>query len=400
MASVETSERLERLGDNPFAKLHRLLADIPPNPDLPILNLSIGEPQHAPPRILAETIAAHADLWNRYPPVEGTPEFRATVARWLTRRYDLPVTLIDPMRHVLALCGTKEGLYLAAQMAVPERKAGQIPAVLLPNPFYQVYIGAGAMAGAELIPMPARTASGFLPDFDALSAEILERTAFAFFCTPTNPQGAIASLDLLKRAILLAREYDFVLAVDECYSEIYDRDKPPGALQAAAELGGDLDNLLVFHSLSKRSNAAGLRAGFVAGDARLISRLRMLRAYGAAQMSLPIQHAAIALWQDEAHVVVNRAAYRAKIDTAERVLRARYGFYRPQGGFFLWLDVGDGVAATERLWREASVRALPGAYLSLPDAHGDNPGNAYLRLALVHDDQTVSDALNRFSKVL
>lgn len=397
---METSERLERLGENPFAKLHRLLIDIPPNPDLPILNLSIGEPQHAPPPILAETIAAHADLWNRYPPIEGTPVFRATVADWLTRRYELPATLIDPMRHVLALCGTKEGLYLAAQMAVPDRKAGKVPAVLLPNPFYQVYIGAGAMAGAELIPMPARADSGFLPDFDALAPAMLERTAFAFFCTPTNPQGTIASVDLLKRAILLAREYDFVLAVDECYSEIYDQDPPPGALQAAAELGGDLDNLLVFHSLSKRSNAAGLRAGFVAGDERLISRLRMLRAYGAAQMSLPIQQAAIALWQDEAHVVANRAAYRAKIDIAERVLGGRYGFYRPQGGFFLWLNVGDGVAATQHLWREASLRALPGTYLSMPDANGDNPGSAYLRLALVHGDQIVSDALGRLSKVL
>jgi len=270
----------------------------------------------------------------------------------------------------------------------------------MPNPYYQVYWGASAMSGAEIVPLAATPETGFLPDIAALPPAVLERTSFAFLCTPANPQGAIASLDYLKHALGLARRHDFVLAVDECYSEIYDQDPPPGALQAAAELGGDLDNLLVFHSLSKRSNAAGLRAGFVAGDERLISRLRMLRAYGAAQMSLPIQQAAIALWQDEAHVVANRAAYRAKIDIAERVLGGRYGFYRPQGGFFLWLNVGDGVAATQHLWREASLRALPGTYLSMPDANGDNPGSAYLRLALVHGDQIVSDALGRLSKVL
>ena len=224
--------------------------------------------------------------------------------------------------------------------------------------------------------------------------------SLAFLCTPANPQGAIASLDYLKDAIRLARRHDFVLVVDECYSEIYDRDPPPGALEAAQALDEGLDNLLVFHSLSKRSNCAGLRAGFVAGDERLIRRFFTLRSYGGSQMPLPIQAAAAALWRDETHVIENRALYRSKIDTAERVLDGRFGFYRPEGGFFLWLEVGDSEAAALALWRDAGVKSVPGIYLGAEDAAGHNPGAGYLRLALVHDDATVAEALERMVRVL
>jgi N-succinyldiaminopimelate aminotransferase len=397
---LRINQRLETLGSNPFARLAALLAPISPPDGLSRLALSVGEPQHQPPAFMAAVIAAEGGNWNRYPPVEGTEDFRRAVVQWLTRRFKLSAGLLDPNRHVLALSGTKEGLYLATEMAVPDTKAGGRPVVLVPNPYYQVYWGAGAMSGAEVWPLSATPETGFLPDFDAVPKAVLERTAFAFLCTPANPQGAIASLDYLKRALELARAYDFVLAVDECYSEIWDRAAPTGALEAAEALGGSLDNLLIFHSLSKRSNAAGLRAGFVAGDERLIRRFLTLRSYGAAQLPLPVQAAAAALWRDEAHVEENRARYRSKIDVAERILGNRFGFYRPAGGFFLWLDVGDSEQACAALWREAALRTLPGAYLAVADEVGANPGTNYLRLALVHDDAIVAEALSRLAQVL
>jgi aspartate/methionine/tyrosine aminotransferase len=394
------NERLERLGENPFTRLNALLANSTPRANQQPVLLSVGEPQHAPPAFMAETVAANAHLWNRYPPIMGTDEYRESVASWLARRYGLAPGTIDPGRHVLALCGTKEGLYLATQMAVPQIESGRKPVVLLPNPFYLVYRGAAAMAGADLQPMPATRATGFLPDFDAVPPAVLERTALAFLCSPANPQGAIASIDYLKRAIRLAREYGFVLIVDECYSEIWDKAPPPGALEACAALGEGFGNVLVFHSLSKRSNAAGLRCGFVTGDERLIAQLQTLRSFGASQVPMPIQAAAAALWRDEAHVEANRALYRTKVDLAERVLGGRFGFYRPEGGFFLWLDVGDGEAAARRLWQEAAIKTLPGAYIALPDAAGASPGARYLRVALVHEEAVLGEALGRMAQVL
>jgi N-succinyldiaminopimelate aminotransferase len=397
---VAINERLDDLGDNPFTRLNALLKDVVPRSNERPLVLSVGEPQHAPPAWVADIITARAADWNRYPPIQGSEEFRAAAADWLGRRYGLTPGFVDPDRHILALCGTKEGLYLAAELAVPALKSGRRPAALLPNPLYLTYRGAAVMAGAEVVPLPATRATGFLPDFTALDPALLDRTALAFLCTPANPQGAIAGLDYLKHVIGLARRHDFVLVVDECYSEIYDSAPPPGALEAAQEMGQGLDNLLVFHSLSKRSNGAGLRAGFVVGDERLIRRFFTLRSYGGSQMPLPIQAAAAALWRDEAHVIENRALYRAKIDTAERVLGGRFGFYRPQGGFFLWLETGDSEAAAVKLWREGAVKTVPGRYLASADADGYNPGADFLRLALVHDDATVADALERVVRIL
>ncbi|HTH97614.1 MAG TPA: aminotransferase class I/II-fold pyridoxal phosphate-dependent enzyme [Stellaceae bacterium] len=394
---MRINNRLEALDENPFARLNALLGVISPAANVKPIPLSVGEPQNQPPAFLAETIAAYANTWNRYPPVQGTDEFRGAICDWLATRYHLGAARPDPVRHVLALAGTKEGLYLAVQLAVPETKAGGRPIVLLPNPYYQVYWGAAAMSGAEIVPMDAGPETGFLPDFEALPKDVLDRTAFAFLCTPSNPQGAIASKAYLARALEIARRHDFVLAVDECYSEIWDTAPPPGALEVT---GGDFSNLLIFHSLSKRSSAAGLRGGFVAGDEMLISRLRTLRGYAGPQIPLPIQAAAAALWRDEAHVDANRAMYRAKIDLAEEIFGKRLGFYRPEGGFFLWLDVGDSEKACAALWREAAVRSLPGAYLAAPDAAGRNPGKPYLRLALVHDDELLAEALDRVVKVL
>ncbi len=392
--------QLDTLSDYPFEALRTLLNPVTPVVnDAPIL-MSLGEPQHQPPPLLAETLAAHAHEWNKYPPMAGTPELRQAIVDWLARRYRLLPGALDPDRHVLTLAGTKEGLYLLSSLVVPREKGGQRPVVLVPNPYYLVYNGAATMAGADAVFLDATRENGFLPDLAAIPHEVLERTALFYLCSPANPQGTIASLDYLKQAIALARRFDFVLAVDECYAEIYDRVPPPGALEACAALGDGFDRVVVFHSLSKRSSAAGLRSGFAAGDPRLIGHFKHLRDYGGCQVPLPIQAAATALWRDEAHVEDNRARYRRKFDIAEAEIGGRFGFYRPAGGFFLWLDVGDGEAATLRLWRDAAVRVLPGGYTARASAGRDNPGSRYIRLAIVHDEATLETAFARIRRVL
>jgi N-succinyldiaminopimelate aminotransferase len=386
------------LTDYPF---QRLAAQLQGPAGAESLVMSIGEPQHRPPAFVAEILAAEAAGWGKYPPMAGSPDFRQAAGCWLMRRFGLPEGAFDPDKQLIPLAGTREGLYQIAQLVVSETKPGaKPPVVLLPNPFYQVYAGAALMAGAEPVFVPATKETGFLPDFAALPEETLARTALAYLCTPGNPQGAVASLAQLKQAVLLARRHGFVLAVDECYSEIYDQEKPAGALEACHALGGAYDNVLVFHSLSKRSSAPGLRSGFVAGDPALIAPFSRLRAYAGATLPGPILAASAALWRDEAHVEANRAAYRAKFDAAEAILGDRLGFYRPQGGFFLWLNTGDGEVAAKALWEKAGIRVLPGAYLARPGADGINPGQPYIRVALVHDLDTVRTAIGRMAEVL
>lgn len=392
--------RLSTLPEYPFQRLRDLLDPIDPPAGIEPLVLSIGEPRHPPPAMIAEIFAASADLWGRYPPGDGTPEFRAAVAAWLTGRYGLDKDAVDPDRHVLPVAGTREALYLVSALAVPRQKAGRQPVVVMPNPFYHVYGGATAVSGAEPVFLPAGPETGFLPDITRLDASTLARTAMYYFCSPANPQGAVAGLDVLKAAITLAREYDFVLVADECYAEIYDREPPPGALEACKQLGGGFDNVLVFHSLSKRSSAPGLRSGFVAGDEKLIQPFKRLRNYVGPQVPMPAMAASVALWSDESHVEENRRLYRAKFDIAEEILGGRFGFYRPEGGFFLWLDVGDGEAAARKLWAEAGVRVLPGAYIGRDDDSGVNPGSSFIRLALVDDSGSTTNALEKIIKVL
>jgi succinyldiaminopimelate transaminase len=393
--------RLAALDDYPFDRLRALLAGIEPPQGVVPRWLAVGEPRHSPPAMIAQVLAQSADGWGKYPPVEGTPEFRAAVAAWLTRRYALPAGLIDADRQVLPVAGTREALFLIALVCIGEAAAAaRLPAVLMPNPFYQVYYGGAAMAGGEPVFLLATRQTGFLPDLDAIEPATLDRTAMLYLCSPANPQGAVADLGYLMRAVTLARDHGFVLVVDECYSEIYDDAAPAGALQACAALGGGCDNVLVFHSLSKRSSVPGLRSGFVAGDARLIAAFRRLRAFGGAAQPLPVLAVATALWRDEAHVVQGRALYRAKFDRAAATLGGRFGFYRPRGGFFLWLDVGCGETAARRLWAEAGLRVLPGAYLAKADARGHNPGASYIRIALIDDLAATEEALSDLARIL
>jgi N-succinyldiaminopimelate aminotransferase len=397
------NDRLDAVGDYSFDRLRALLGGLePPDGVIPIA-LSLGEPQHAPPAFLAETIAREAAGWSKYPLVRGTDEARAAIVGWLTRRYRLPDGMVNPDTMVVPVSGTREALFMVALAAVPERKNGEKPVVLMPNPFYQVYLGAAVTAGAEPVLVPADRQNGFLPNYAALPDDILARTALAYFCSPANPQGAIAPMDTMKQLVELARAHDFLLVSDECYSELYYGDPPAGAAEACAALGDtgtdSMRNVVAMNSLSKRSSAPGLRSGFVAGDADLIRRFARLRDYGGAPPPLPLQAAASALWSDEEHVIANRAVYAAKFKAAEEILDGRYGYYTPQGGFYLWLDVGDGEDAARRLWTEAGVRVIPGEYLAR-EADGHHPGAGYIRLALVHDLETTRDALTRITQVL
>ncbi len=396
------NSRLDGLTEYPFQRLAGLLAGVEPPRGLEPIVMSIGEPQHAPPAKLKDALAAETDGWGKYPPTAGTPEYRNAVSAWCTRRFSLPEGFLDPDKHILPVAGTREGLFMAAQLCVPQNKNGKTPAILMPNPFYQVYLGAAVMNGAEPVFVPAVKETDFLPDYGAVAKSNLARAAMAYLCTPANPQGTVASLAQLKEMIGLARLHDFVLISDECYSEIYEGEAPAGALQACAELGEGLKNVLVFNSLSKRSSVPGLRAGFVAGDADLISKFSKLRAHGGAVQPLPVMAAATALWSDEEHVRANRALYRDKTGDAARIFREKYGFYRPNGGFFLWLDVGNGEQAARKLWEKAAVKVLPGAYLarSTGPGEGKNPGEPYIRVALVHERARTAAALERISDTL
>lgn len=382
--------QLDQLTDYPFQRLTDLLGG-PATADS--LVMSIGEPQHRPPALVAQVLAEQAGAWGKYPPANGSPDFRAAVVEWLTRRFALPAGMVDADHAVLPVAGTREALYLIAQTVITPGQGK--PLVLLPNPFYQVYVGAAVMAGAEPTFVPGHDGPASVPDFTTLPDDVLSRVKLAYLCSPANPQGSVADLDLLTRNIELARRWNFVLCVDECYSEIWDRVEPAGALTACARLGGSLDNVMVFHSLSKRSSVPGLRSGFVAGDPKLMAAFARLRSYGGAATPMPILAAAAALWRDEDHVRENRDLYRAKLDMAERIFGNRFGFARPAGGFFLWLDVGDGEKAAVELWRQAKIRVLPGKYLSRGDV-GDN----YIRVALVHDLQTTERALTLMAETL
>jgi aspartate/methionine/tyrosine aminotransferase len=383
---------------SPFVRLTELIAGI--EPGMPIINLSVGEPQHPIPPFVGPTLAAHLDEFGRYPANKGTEPFRRAVAQWLGRRYALPRP-VDPEAEVLVLNGTREGLFLAAIAArrwVAPR-AGH-PAVLIPNPFYAAYAAGALAAGCEPVYLPAARETGFLPDLDALDEALLARTVAFYIASPSNPQGAVADRAYLERLAGLARRFGFLVFADECYCEIYSEHAPAGMLETS---GPDFANAVVFHSLSKRSNLPGLRVGFAAGDREFLRAFLELRNVAAPQVPGPAQHVAVAAYNDEAHVEDNRKLYAAKFDLADQIIGNRYGYERPAGGFFLWLDVsayGGSEAVTRRLWAEAGVRVVPGRYLAREQADGSNPGADYIRVAMVQDKAATAEALHRIVAVL
>ncbi|MEO0391776.1 MAG: aminotransferase class I/II-fold pyridoxal phosphate-dependent enzyme [Pseudomonadota bacterium] len=394
----------QELPDYPFQRLRDLLDPINPSHNGKPLNLTIGEPQGVPPQWMNQVIAENAHLWGKYPPVDGTPEYRAACKNWLIRRYGQAAAGINSDTQILAVPGTKETLYFLADFLTPKNEPGAAspPLALLPNPAYMVYEGAGVMAGAKLHYLPATAETGFLPDLEAIPPAVMDQAAFMYLCTPSNPEGAAADIAYLKRAIELARQHDFVLIADECYADVYLGDTPPdGAVQAAAtDAGIDFTNLVICHSLSKRSNAAGLRAGFVLGDPALIGAFNGLRSYGAAVMPLPLVAAATALWDDDAHAAEIRQGYRDRFAIAHDALKDVTDWQIPAGGFFAWLKVGDSLAMTEKLWREQGLRVLPGAFLGKDSGDGTNPGADYIRVALVHDLATVKEVMGRLRAAL
>lgn len=392
---------LARLQPYPFERLAELRRDLTPNPALAPLNLSIGEPQHPTPALVREALVAALDGTAKYPATRGEPKLREAIASWLVQRFRLPAGAVDPESMVLPVNGTREALFAIAQTLV--ERGGRRDRVLMPNPFYQIYEGAALLAGAEpaFMPCPART--DFLPDLESLPAALLARTVLIYVCTPSNPAGSVMPRTQLIRLLELAEQHDFVVVSDECYSELYfDETSPPPGLLEAAWLSGrtDFRRCLVMHSLSKRSNAPGLRSGFVAGDPGLVAQFLRYRTYHGSAMPLHVQAASIAAWGDEAHVVENRALYRAKFTAVIDILGRCLPIALPAGGFYLWPEFPlDDLEMCRRLIQDANVTTLPGSFLSRTVA-GSNPGRQRLRLALVPELGHCVEAAERIRELM
>jgi len=387
------NSELDKLHPYPFEKLLAIKNSVTPPVSLPHIALSIGEPKHPAPNFVAQRMIESLDGLSRYPFSRGEQALRETIVDWLCRRFALPSGSLDAERHVLPVNGTREALFAFAQATFDRPRGGY---VIMPNPFYQIYEGAALLAGAEPYYLNTPASSGYLPDFDAVSEATWARCQLLYLCSPGNPTGAVIGSARLQQLIALAEKHDFIIAADECYSEIYAQEAcpPVGLLQAAAEAGfPDYRRCVVFHSLSKRSNLPGLRSGFVAGDAEIIAGFLKYRTYHGCALPLHHQAASIAAWQDEAHVAHNRALYRAKFDAVLDILPPEFGLTHPEGGFYLWpqTPIND-VEFARGLYAQQNVTVLPGSFLSRPTPDGD-PGENRVRLALVAElDECVSAA--------
>lgn len=376
----------------PFEKLRVLFSGVV-TPALPHIALSIGEPKHASPDFVASAITDNIDKLSNYPTTKGIPELREAIARWATQRFSL--NKLDPETEILPVNGTREALFAFAQTVVA---AGPEALVCSPNPFYQIYEGAALLAGAQPEFLACRADNGFIPDFAAVSPEVWQRCQLLFICTPGNPSGAVMSSKQLKNLIALAHQYDFVIASDECYSELYfdEASPPPGLLQACAELGrNDYQRCVVFHSLSKRSNLPGLRSGFVAGDANILKDFLLYRTYHGCAMPVQHQLASVAAWNDEAHVKANRDLYRQKFAEVLGILDGCLDVKQPDASFYLWAKTP--ISDTEfakGLFEQQHVTVLPGSYLSR-EVDGYNPGANYVRMALVAEAEQCAEAAHR-----
>lgn len=374
---------LAKLQPYPFEKLNALKAQVSAPEHLDHIALSIGEPKHEPPQFALETLAANLDKLAIYPSTKGLPELRQAIANWASRRFRLN-GLLDAESHVLPVNGTREALFAFAQAVVDHSQPA--PLVVSPNPFYQIYEGAALLAGAEPHYLNCSRDNNYIPDFDAVPADVWQRCQLLFLCSPGNPTGAVIDTSTLKKLISLADEHDFVIASDECYSELYfDEEQPPvGLLQACAELGrDDYARCVVFHSLSKRSNLPGLRSGFVAGDARVLEQFLLYRTYHGCAMPVATQLTSIAAWNDEEHVKTNRDLYRQKFDAVLEIFSGVLEVTKPDAGFYLWprTPIADTHFA-QQLFAQQNITVLPGRFIGR-DADGLNPGENHVRLALV-----------------
>ena len=378
--------RLELLAAYPFERLARLKGSITPPASLPHIAMSIGEPKHEPPGFIIDTLQENLRKLDSYPVTAGLPEMRTACAAWIARRFGVNA---DPATMVLPVNGTREALFSFVQAVVSTDRtseSGRPPVVAMPNPFYQIYEGAALLAGAEPVFLNTFAANRFQPDLDAVPAEVWKRCQLLFLCTPGNPTGSVLSLDYLKYALELANRYDFVIASDECYAELYRHDAapPPSLLQAAAASGHDaFQRCVVFHSLSKRSSVPGLRSGFVAGDPAILAPYLLYRTYHGCAMPVPTQLASIAAWNDDAHAAANRALYREKYARVLPILSPVLDVAEPDGAFYLWPDVGrDDETFTRELFATQNLTILPGSYLAR-DTRAGNPGKQRVRISLV-----------------
>lgn len=387
---------LSRLQPYPFERLKQLFAGVTPNPAYRPISLGIGEPRHATPQLIIDALNANMAGLAAYPATGGEPALREAAAGWLQRRYGVTV---NPATQVLPVNGSREALFALTQTVVDGTKPGAV--VLCPNPFYQIYEGATLLAGAQPYYVPSDPKRNFAVDWDSVPAEVWARTQMIFTCSPGNPTGAVMPLDEWKKLFELSDRYGFVIASDECYSEIYFRDEPPlGGLEAAVQLGRpDFKNLIALTSLSKRSNVPGMRSGFVAGDAALIKPFLLYRTYHGSAMSTVVQAASVAAWNDEQHVIDNRNQYRAKFAQVTPLLSSVLDVALPDAAFYLWAGVdtqkfGSDTEFARDLYALYNVTVLPGSYLAR-EAHGFNPGAGRVRMALVAETAECVEAAER-----
>lgn len=389
---------LQQLQAYPFERLRALLAGVIAPANLRAIPMSIGEPKHAPPQLVIQALHDSLNTLGTYPATLGLPEFRQCVARWLTSRFKLPANAVDPDTMVLPVNGTREALFAIVQ-AVADRSKGT-PAILMPNPLYLIYEGAALLAGAEPFYMNADASNRFLPDLDAVPASVWERCQLLFLCSPGNPTGAVAGIDYLKRALELADRYDFIVASDECYSEIYlDERTPPTGLLEAARDRPQFDRCIVFHSLSKRSSVPGLRSGFVAGDPKIIKPFLLYRTYHGCAMPTHTQLASIPAWNDEGHVRENRRLYQEKFRAVLPILQPVMDVQAPDAGFYLWPRVDDDERFTRELFAQQHVTVVPGRYLARETATG-NPGQNRVRISLVPSVGECVEAAERIRRYI
>jgi N-succinyldiaminopimelate aminotransferase len=401
MSQVATSSFNAMTPVSPFARLADLLAGIEPGEKA--IDLTIGEPHHPMPDFLMHGLTEAQELFGKYPPIRGTHEFRNAVAAWLARRYPGLEGMEETDLGIIPLSGTREGLFHVAFSARGRRPDIENPIVLMPNPFYHTYAAAAGACGAQPVFLRAAADTGFLPDLEAITEDVLAQTIAFYLSTPANPQGAVADEGYLRKAIQMAREHDFILIADECYSEVYTQNPPPGALETAWKTDKSLSNVITMQSFSKRSNLPGLRAGYCAGDSEFVEAFASFRNVVAPQTSLTVLHACARILEDEDHVITSRELYRQKFEAADAILDGQYGYRRPEGGFFLWLNVGDfggSEEAVKTLWKECGVKLLPGRFLAREEIDGTNCAENFVRVAMVHDLTTTDNALNRIVSTL
>ena len=378
---------LNQLQPYPFARLREAMRDWTTPAGLQPVHLQIGEPKHATPKIITDALAASLAELSKYPLTAGLPELRQACANWAARRYQ--GVELNPDTEVLPVLGSREALFSFAQALLNPVSDGLKPVVVSPNPFYQIYEGAALLGGGE-IRFANCPAPSLKPDWRSIGENLWRRTQLVFVCSPNNPSGSVLQLNDWKELFDLQDKYGFTIASDECYSEIYfDGEKPIGGLEAAHKLGRGNKGLVMFTSLSKRSSVPGLRSGFVAGDAEILSRFLLYRTYHGSAMGIPVQHASIAAWNDEQHVIENRRLYQEKFDRVLPILQQAFDVKRPDASFYIWLKVpgGDDLAFAKKLWQEAAIQVLPGRFLAR-DTEYCNPGEGYVRIALVADVDT------------